>query len=62
MPLLPRDKNFKGTTLKEYLAHHMPRNEWDFRNKVQYIIKNSPLPVYLKGIMTPEDAEEAIKI
>jgi isopentenyl diphosphate isomerase/L-lactate dehydrogenase-like FMN-dependent dehydrogenase len=62
MPLLPKDKKFSGTTLKEYLTHHMPSNEWDFREKVRFIIEKSPLPVYLKGIMTPEDTEEAIKM
>lgn len=62
MPLLPKDKKFSGTTLKEYLSHHMPSNEWDFHNKVRFIIENSPLPMYLKGIMTPEDAEESIKM
>ena len=62
MPLLPIDEKFKGTTLKEYLNHHMPSNGFEFREKVRFIIEKSPLPVYLKGIMTPEDAEEAQKI
>lgn len=62
MPLLPKDKKFSGATLKEYLTHHMPNNEWDFRDKVRFIIENSPLPVYIKGIMTPEDAEEGKKM
>jgi isopentenyl diphosphate isomerase/L-lactate dehydrogenase-like FMN-dependent dehydrogenase len=62
MPLLPKGNMFTGKTLKDYLAHHMPSNGYDFRKKIQFIIENSSLPVYLKGIMTPEDAEEAKKM
>jgi hypothetical protein len=62
MPLLPKGNMFTGKTLKDYLAHHMPSNRYDFRKKIQFIIDNSSLPVYLKGIMTAEDAEEAKKM
>lgn len=62
MPLLPIDQDFSGTTLKEYIYHHMPEGEYEFHKMIRFILDNSPLPVYLKGIMTPEDADVAIKM
>ncbi len=62
MPLLPRNSEFRGTTLKEYMSHHMIECRWKFIRKIRFILDKSPLPVYLKWIMTPEDAEKAIKM
>lgn len=40
----------------------MPEGEYEFHKMIRFILDNSPLPVYLKGIMTPEDADVAIKM
>jgi len=62
MPLLPKGNMFTGKTLKEYLLSHMPENEYQFHKMIRFILDKSPLPVYLKGIMTPEDADITIKM
>lgn len=40
----------------------MPENKYQFHRMIRFILDNSPLPIYLKGIMTPEDADIAIKM
>lgn len=58
MPLLPRRENDGVSTLWGYLQKYT--NQWTYDwAYISRIVSSSPLPVYLKWILHPEDVEKA---